>query len=70
MTRKLTSKYLDNLEDVTRAAVQPMPREIKHRDQKPVMRRLDAENNDEIPGEIGAKILAGVMVNGVMAVPG
>jgi hypothetical protein len=46
MSRSLSSKYLDNLEQVTREAVQPMPREIKHRDQKPVMRRLDAENND------------------------
>jgi len=25
MTRKLTSKYLDNLEDVTRATMQPQP---------------------------------------------
>jgi len=68
MTRKLTSKYLDNLEDVTRASVQPM-REIKHRDQKPVMRRLDAENNDEIPGEIGAKILAAIRRKGISTVP-
>jgi hypothetical protein len=69
MTRKLTSKYLDNLEDMTRAAVQPMPREIKHRDQKPVMRRLDAETNDEIPGEIGAKILAALRRKGISTVP-
>jgi hypothetical protein len=63
------SKYLDNLEGVTRAAVQPMPREIKHRDQKPVMRRLDAGNNDEIGGEIGAKILAALRRKGISTVP-
>ena len=68
MTRKLTSKYLDNLEDVTRAAVQPM-REIKHRDQKPVMRRLDAGINEEIGGEIGAKVLAALRRKGISTVP-
>lgn len=69
MTRKLTSKYLDNLEDVTRAAVQPLPREIKHRDQKPVMRRMDAENNDEIGGEIGAKVLVALRRKGISTTP-
>ena len=63
------SKYLNNLEEVAREVAQPLPREIKHRDQLPVMRRLDASNADEIGGEIGAKILAGAMVNGAMAVP-
>ncbi len=69
MSRSLQSKYLDNLEDVTRAAVQPMPREIKHRDQLPVMQRLDAANNDEIPGEIGAKLLAALRRKGISTVP-
>lgn len=62
------SKYLDNLEDVTRAAVQP-DREIKHRDQKPVMRRLDASNADEIGGEIGAKVLAALRRKGIPTTP-
>lgn len=62
------SKYLDNLEDVTRAAVQP-DREIKHRDQLPVMRRLDASNHDEIGGEIGAKVLAALRRKGIPTSP-
>lgn len=67
--RKLTSKYLDNLEDVTRAAVQLMPREIKRRDQKPVMRRLDAGINEDIGGEIGAKVLAALRRKGIPTSP-
>jgi hypothetical protein len=49
--------------------VQPLPREIKHRDQLPVMRRLDASNNDEIGGEIGAKILAALRRKGISTKP-
>lgn len=66
---RVTSKYIDNLEDVTRAAVQPMPKEIKHRDQKPVVRRLDASNNEEIGGEIGAKVLAALRRKGIPTTP-
>ena len=63
------SKHIDNLEDVTRAAVQPMPREIKHRDQKSVVRRMDASNNEEIGGEIGAKVLAALRRKGIPTSP-
>lgn len=63
------SKYLNNLEEVAREVVQPMPREIKHRDQLPVMRRLDATNTDEIGGEIGAKILAALRRKGTPTTP-
>lgn len=63
------SKYLNNLEEAAREAVQPMPREIKHRDQKPVMRRLDASNADEIGGEIGAKIMAALRRKGIPTAP-
>ena len=66
---RAASKYLDNLEGVTRAAVQPMPREIKHRDQTPPMRRLDAKTNDEIGGEIGAKVLAALRRKGISTSP-
>lgn len=66
---RAASKYLDNLEDVTRAAVQPLPLEIKHRDQKPVMRRMDASNNEEIGGEIGAKVLAALRRKGIPTSP-
>ena len=66
---RAASKYLDNLEGVTRAVVQPMPREIKHRDQKPATRRLDASNNDEIGGEIGGKILAALRRKGIPTTP-
>lgn len=65
---RVPSKYINNLEDVTRAVVQP-EREIKHRDQKPVVRRLDASNNEEIGGEIGAKILAALRRKGVSTSP-
>jgi len=67
--KKKPTKYLNNLEDVTRAAVQPMPKEIKHRDQKPVARRLDASNNEEIGGEIGAKVLAALRRKGIPTAP-
>ena len=63
------SKYAEQLEDVARAAVQPMPKEIKHRDQKPVMRRMDASNNEEIGGEIGAKALAALRRKGIPTSP-
>ena len=63
------SKYLNNLEEVAREVVQPMPREIKHRDQLPVMRRLDASNADEIGGEIGAKVLAALRRKGIPTTP-
>lgn len=63
------SKYLNNLEEVAREVVQPMPREIKHRDQLPVMRRLDASNADEIGGEIGGKILAALRRKGIPTTP-
>ena len=66
---RAASKYLDNLEGVTRAVVQPMPREIKHRDQTPATRRLDASNNDEIGGEIGGKILAALRRKGIPTTP-
>ena len=62
------NKYRDKLDAAARAVVQP-DREIKHRDQKPVMRRLDASNNDEIGGEIGAKILAALRRKGVPTTP-
>ena len=62
------SKYLDNHEDACRAVVQP-EREIKHRDQKPVMRRLDASKNEEIGGEIGAKVLAALRRKGIPTTP-
>lgn len=54
---RLATKYIENLEDAARAVVQPMPREIKHRDQVSAIRRLDATNNEVILGEIGAKLL-------------
>lgn len=63
------SKYLNNLEEVAREVVQPMPREIKHRDQLPVMRRLDATNTDEIGGKIGAKVLAALRRKGIPTTP-
>lgn len=63
------SKYLNNLEEVAREVAQPLPREIKHRDQLPAMRRLDASNNDEIGGEIGAKILATLRRKGIPTTP-
>ena len=66
---RAASKYLDNLEGVTRAVVQPMPREIKHRDQKPATRRLDASKNEEIGGEIGGKILAALRRKGIPTTP-
>ena len=63
------SKYLKGAEDHARDVVQPMPREIKHRDQKPVVRRLDASNNEEIGGEIGAKVLAALRRKGIPTTP-
>lgn len=63
------SKYLSNLEEVAREVAQPLPREIKHRDQLPVMRRLDASNADEIGGEIGAKIMAALRRKGIPTTP-
>ena len=65
---RVPSKYIVNLEDVTRAVVQ-LEREIKHRDQKPVMRRLDASKNEEIGGEIGAKVLAALRRKGIPTTP-
>ena len=58
----------DALEDAARAVVQP-DREIKHRDQLPVMRRLDAQNTDEVGGEIGGKILAALRRKGIPTTP-
>lgn len=69
MSHRPQTKCLDNLEEVCRAAVQPLPREIKHRDQKPVMRRLDAGINEEIGGEIGAKVLAALRRKGIPTTP-
>lgn len=66
---KRPSKYLNNLEEVAREVVQPLPREIKHRDQVPAMRRLDATNADEIGGEIGGKILAALRRKGIPTTP-
>ena len=63
------NKYRDKLDAAARAVVQPMPREIKHRDQFPVMRRLDASNADEIGGEIGGKILAALRRKGIPTTP-
>lgn len=63
------NKYRDKLDAAARAVVQPLPREIKHRDQLPVMRRLDASNNDEIGGEIGAKVLAALRRKGIPTTP-
>ena len=62
------NKYRDKLEDAARAVVQP-DREIRHRDQKPVMRRLDATCSDEIGGEIGGKILAALRRKGIPTRP-
>ena len=66
---RAASKYLDNLEAACRAAVQPMPKEIKHRDQKPGMRLLDASNSEEIGGKIGAKVLAALRRKGIPTSP-
>lgn len=60
------SKYLDNHEDACRAVIQG---EANHREQKPVMRRLDASNRDEIGGEIGAKVLAALRRKGISTTP-
>ena len=58
----------DALEAAARAVAQP-DREIRHRDQKPVTRRLDASNNEEIGGEIGGKILAALRRKGIATEP-
>lgn len=62
------NKYRDKLDAAARAVVQP-DREIKHRDQLPVMRRLDAQNTDEVGGEIGGKILVALRRKGIPTTP-